>query len=236
MASKQSVREELEKALKITQRDGEDIQKYIERVCWDANDPKKISEDEWTKFTDATQTWVNTNLRIIERNKSKDASERVELNPFPTDEVEVKSSKSEEKDKDKKSGSEAKGDAAAEKGEGDAKPDKASKDAKNEEKSDMGKANGANKGRGSKKAAAAKSTGPKKEGSGARGRPGKFASDATIKFLVKENPHRPGTGRFKRWTKYKAGMTVAEALKAGLNYGNLHHSVKDKHISIVPKK
>jgi hypothetical protein len=53
-----------------------------------------------------------------------------------------------------------------------------------------------------------------------------------IHLLVKDNPHREGSGRFKRWRLYREGMSVGDALKAGLNSGNLYHSVKDGHIKI----
>ena len=65
-----------------------------------------------------------------------------------------------------------------------------------------------------------------------RGRGPLYASDATITVLVEENPHRVGSGRYRRWSKYRTGMTVAEALKAGLNRANLRWSVLDGHISI----
>ena len=59
-----------------------------------------------------------------------------------------------------------------------------------------------------------------------------YPSDARITVLVEENPHRVGSGRYRRWSKYRTGMTVAEALKAGLNRANLRWSVLDGHISI----
>lgn len=81
-----------------------------------------------------------------------------------------------------------------------------------------------------KKAATAKVPKAKKEGK--RGRAPLYPEDAKIKLLVKENPHRPKTGRYDRWKHYKDGMTVAEAYKRGLEPVNLRYSVLDKHIQI----
>lgn len=68
-------------------------------------------------------------------------------------------------------------------------------------------------------------------GSG-RGRKGIFDLNAKITLKVKDNPHRKGSGRYNRWPLYRNGMTVQQALDAGLNRGNLFHSVEDGHISI----
>jgi hypothetical protein len=65
------------------------------------------------------------------------------------------------------------------------------------------------------------------------GRQSRLGESDKIKILVKENPHREGTGRFKRWEHYKDGMTVGQALKAGLKPVNIHYSVADGHIKIV---
>jgi hypothetical protein len=53
-----------------------------------------------------------------------------------------------------------------------------------------------------------------------------------IQLLVKENPHREGSGRWKRWSLYKDGMTVQAALEAGLNKNNLRYRILDSHIKI----
>ncbi len=42
-----------------------------------------------------------------------------------------------------------------------------------------------------------------------------FPPDAKIKVLAKENPHRAGTLNHKRFSMYKSGMTVQEAVNAG---------------------
>lgn len=60
-----------------------------------------------------------------------------------------------------------------------------------------------------------------------RRRAPRYASDAEIRVLVHDNPHRIGSGRHRRWPKYRTGMTVAEALRSGFNRANLWHSVQD---------
>lgn len=47
------------------------------------------------------------------------------------------------------------------------------------------------------------------------------------------NPRREGSKRFKQFAKYKSGMTVADALKAGIDGGCLASDVKRKHIAIA---
>jgi len=65
-----------------------------------------------------------------------------------------------------------------------------------------------------------------------RGRAATYGLDQKIKMLVKKNPHREGSGRYKRWPKYRDGMTVGEALKAGFIRQNLYWSIQDGHIQI----
>jgi hypothetical protein len=65
-----------------------------------------------------------------------------------------------------------------------------------------------------------------------RGRTPLYADDFQIKVLVSENPHRAGSGRYARWHLYRDGMTVKEAIEAGLNSSNLRFSVLDGHIAI----
>lgn len=57
--------------------------------------------------------------------------------------------------------------------------------------------------------------------------------NSRIKVLVKTNPYREGTGRYKRWLKLKDGMTVAQAMKVGFEPVNLRYCVADGHIKIV---
>lgn len=79
------------------------------------------------------------------------------------------------------------------------------------------------------KVAAAK---PKKEAGAGRGRKGTFALDAKIKVLAKDNPKRKGSKAFKTFAKYKSNMTVAEAIKAGINWSALRYDSAHEIISV----
>lgn len=113
----------------------------------------------------------------------------------------------------------------------------------NDEKSTKGKPNGkhppakAAKGKEKEKSAkgdkpAKKAKGKKGEGKGGVGRVRKYTNDQKITIIAKENPKRPGTDSYKRFAKYKKGMTVAEALAAGVTSGDLNWDVKHSYISI----
>lgn len=49
----------------------------------------------------------------------------------------------------------------------------------------------------------------------------RISDEAKIKILAKENPHRAGTKLFNYFKKYKDGMTVAAAKKAGIPPKNI---------------
>lgn len=68
-------------------------------------------------------------------------------------------------------------------------------------------------------------------GSG-RGRKGKFAASGKIKLLVKENPHREGTYRYELFKKYRDGMTVEDAVEAGVTKADLRFAVKEGRLTI----
>jgi hypothetical protein len=68
-----------------------------------------------------------------------------------------------------------------------------------------------------------------------RGRPSAFADDAKIKVVTKENPHRKGSICYKYFAKYKDGMPVVQALKAGIPRANLRYLERLGHIKI-PRK
>lgn len=80
-----------------------------------------------------------------------------------------------------------------------------------------------------KKSAAPKA--PKPKGP-PRNRKGAFEDTQKIKVLAKENPRREGTGRFKRFAKYKNGMTVAEARKLGIKGRHLAFDMEEKLITV----
>jgi hypothetical protein len=57
----------------------------------------------------------------------------------------------------------------------------------------------------------------------------RISDDAKIKILAKENPHRPGTKLFKYFAKYKDGMTVGAAKKAGIPTRNIAYLQDQKN-------
>jgi hypothetical protein len=65
------------------------------------------------------------------------------------------------------------------------------------------------------------------------GRKPLLADDAKINILAKENPHRTNTKNFKTFAKYRAGMTVAEALKAGIPRSNIRYEANVKNIRVA---
>jgi Protein of unknown function (DUF2786) len=75
------------------------------------------------------------------------------------------------------------------------------------------------------KKAKAKTTG------GKRGPAPTYRDDQTIVVLV-SNPKRPGTQAFARYAHYKTGMTIAEALAAGLRRDDFRWDVFHGHIQI----
>jgi hypothetical protein len=85
----------------------------------------------------------------------------------------------------------------------------------------------AKKGKKAKKAKAAK---PAKV-AGKRG-PAPEYKDAQVITVLMANPKRPGTAAFARYAKYVDGMTVAEAVEAGLRRDDFRWDIAHNHISI----
>lgn len=55
-------------------------------------------------------------------------------------------------------------------------------------------------------------------------------------MLVKENPKKPGSAAHGRFGKYKSGCTVAAALKAGVTREDLRWDTAKNFIAIAAKK
>ena len=94
-------------------------------------------------------------------------------------------------------------------------------------------ANSASKSNGkpeAKKAVAA----DKKPSGGVKGRP-KLPDDAKISILSDKNPYREGSGSFKAFEKYKDGMTVAQAEKAGIPRAWILWDRREGHITTDDK-
>lgn len=65
-----------------------------------------------------------------------------------------------------------------------------------------------------------------------RGRPGKYGADATITVIAEENPHRKGVAGYDSFSKYKTGMTIAEALKKGIPQAHVRTHADRGYISV----
>jgi len=59
-----------------------------------------------------------------------------------------------------------------------------------------------------------------------------FAPTDVITLLKAENPHARGTKNWKRWNKYRNGMTVAEAVKAGIERANIRYLNSINYIAV----
>lgn len=65
-----------------------------------------------------------------------------------------------------------------------------------------------------------------------RGRPPRFELAGKINILVDKYPRREGTARHKAFCLLKKGMSVQDALKAGISSYDLMRAVRDKDIAI----
>jgi hypothetical protein len=61
----------------------------------------------------------------------------------------------------------------------------------------------------------------------------RFLDTAKITLLAKENPCRTGSKVFKRFAKYRNGMTVAAAKEAGLFAHDFRRDIGKGYISIA---
>ena len=60
----------------------------------------------------------------------------------------------------------------------------------------------------------------------------KYGTDLRITLLVKKNPKRPATKAFTAFALYRTGMTIGEALAAGVSKGDISWDVRHKFISV----
>jgi hypothetical protein len=68
---------------------------------------------------------------------------------------------------------------------------------------------------------------------GARRGPAPEYADTQVITLLVANPKRPGSKAFARYANYKDGMTVAQALAAGLTREDFRWDVEKGHIAIA---
>lgn len=63
--------------------------------------------------------------------------------------------------------------------------------------------------------------------------PSRFKDEAVITLLVSENPKKAGASSHTRFGYYRSGMTVAQALAAGIERGDLSWDTKHHFISVA---
>jgi hypothetical protein len=68
---------------------------------------------------------------------------------------------------------------------------------------------------------------------GGSGRPSSLDGSLKIKKLVPDNPRREGSNRYKRFAKYKDGITVAKLLDSGVSSKGIHTDVDQGYIKLV---
>lgn len=199
-----TVHEELVEALKAPQKKGQDDQTHFVAIIKKANE---ASDKVWENLSKKAQEWVNTAIEAY------DNKEDLPTPPgFGTDD----SDEAEEEETPK--AKTAKGEKDVAKGNGKSKP-----------------AAKAAKGKG-KAAKEVKAKSGKKVGKGGGGKRARlFKDDQRITVLSKKNPKREGSASFDRFELYetgKRGMTVKQALEAGVTSGDLAWDSKHEYISI----
>lgn len=186
---------DLETALKVSQKNGEDLSAYAARL---ANKANKLSDEAWDGLSEVAQKWINGALTAIELgNDLPIPSDGTDATPAPEEEVE----------------------AAAEKPKKKQPPaDRTRPEPKEAKSAKKSKANS------------------KSEGGARRGRKGLFNMAATIKPLMKENPYRDGSKGFAWYSLYEKGMTVEEAIDAGVPRAQVRFDMHKEHVSVTPAK
>lgn len=201
----------LTEALGMSKKSSEAEDAFAKRVAKKAED---IPEEDWKELSEDDQRWVNSVLEAIDKGTAlPGADDDVD------DDAGGDSSDGEEEEEKPKRGGKAKATAAK-------KPTAASKKPASKKPAASAKTADAEKPAPKAKAKTAK------DGGGKRGPRGLFTDDDKIKVLVKENPFRAGTKNAKFFDKYAAGMTVGEALKAGVPRNKLRRHQRMGHIKI----
>ena len=60
----------------------------------------------------------------------------------------------------------------------------------------------------------------------------KFSNEAKITLISATNPKRPGSKAADDWTKYTDGMTVGEALAAGISRADILYNASHKFLDV----
>ena len=198
MAQWTDIRAELEKLLKLKQKEGETLQTYALRLARRASNDSVVSDDDWERLQEQTQRWVNG---VIEDADEKGLPpmlppELLKLEPTPEPAAKRKAAK--------------------------AAPAEAAKKVDSGKKKDGKKA--------PKEAAK-----PAAVGNGSRvGRlPSKYPTTARIKLLREGNPYRTNTKGASGYSKYREGMTVKQALAAGIHRHQISYDARHGNIAVA---
>jgi hypothetical protein len=251
--------EELVKAFKLKPTRNETFEEFAARASDKVN---KCTDVQWNELTPALQVWVNTtletreaNLKLVAEGAEPGALPDLEGYPHPEEVVEDEDGEASEDEAEETSDGDqevvAEDDQdsveSAEIGDGEETPPAA---AKKKAAKKSRKATGKDKTMAIAAAAKAPKTAPAKKAVAKTAPPAKKATSkasaasarspvgntATIKVLAKENPHREGTKLFKYFSKYKDGMTVAAAEKAGIPPKNIAYLKSLGHIKVEKAK
>lgn len=205
MANK--IEKELVALTKVKRKDGESNQDFFRKLFDKAN---VVTDDEWKALSEPTQKWVNAAGDAVEGTTTiPNFDGEVVEDEAPVEEAEAESTG-------------GKGEEPGESEEAEAEEDpKPAKKAAKKGDTDVAtaKTNGA---KAAPKKASAKKAGAKDDVA-KPGRKGTYPLTAKITLKVKENPHRAGTTLHKMFAKYKNGMTVQQALDAGVVWANLRY-------------
>lgn len=193
---------ELEKLTKLQPRPGEAAEPYTRRVMKKVNALADQDAANWEALSDAAQEWMNANTTADDEGQALALLELPEAGPAPTAEEAPPPNESDEVPTVAKTKTKTKTKAGSKKT--PAKP-KAAPPAKKAP---------------AKTAAAPKTKAKAQNGTAERAhRPGRrplFPDNGVITILQDDNPHRAGTIRDLAFKKMKNGMTVTQAVAAGV--------------------
>lgn len=223
-----NVYDELTATLKVNQKKGEEDQAHFEKLLRKAND---LTDKEWEGLSRKAQAWVNAGVDAIDVKEDipeptgfgdddADTDDDADEPTVTEDDEEVVEAADDDEDSPPKKAKVKGAKAVKDK-------DHATKKAKGK----PAKAAKAAKGNGKAKVVA-----KKKEGGAKRGRAARlFKPDQRITVLSKKNPKREGSESYDRFENYvtgKKGMTVKQALEAGVTSGDLKWDRDHKFIQI----
>jgi hypothetical protein len=232
--------DQLCEAAKVVLQVDETFEDFAKRA---ANKINKFSQEKWDDLPNSLQHWVNNTLEAVDKGQTLPALAGYPAHDPDTGEVNDddavggEAAAAESSDGDEPAGDEAVDDAPAVDDASENAPLDMDDDGPAPDQEDEPVA----RRKTTKKAVAKKAAVPVEKERVAKKpvakKAGKAAADfsegSKIRVLVKGNPYREGSGRFKRWAKLKDGMTVAQALKVGFAPVNLRYCVADGHIKIV---